>query len=642
MKIKDSVIAEIKDRMDIHEIVSDFVTLKRKGQYYWACCPFHNEKTPSFSVTPGKGIYKCFGCGKAGDSISFVQDVEALNYLEALRYLANKYGITVEEEEMTSEEIKAHSERESLLVVLNYANEYFHKTLLETEEGKSIGLSYFRERGYGLDIIEKFQLGFSLEKWDAFHKAALEQSFEEEWLVKAGLVLKKEERVYDRFRGRVIFPIHNLSGKTIAFGARILKKNEKQPKYINSPETEVYHKGKILYGIHQAKKTIRDLDECFIVEGYTDVISLHLSGVENVVSSSGTALSDDQIRLIKRFTQNITVLFDGDKAGIKAAIRGIDMILEQGLNVRTVLFPEGEDPDSYSKKLGTTAFQEFLKTNRKDFIEFKIDLYEEETRNDPVKRADMVNEILDTVSKVQDAVLRSIYLKNMASKLGMEEQVLITGLNKLTLKSRKQQDRNVQDIKVEDILPVQEESDAVSIEDSIGILVRGILRLLLIYGENSLEEEGDGGKIHEFIRSEMEDIPVEDELNKRIWNLYLSEMDKGTLVTIDTLIQGDDQELKILAIDMHSSRYSVSPNWWDKFKIVVPKESDVLNSTIMTTFMRLKLKIIQLLIKKNFDNLTAINASDDVDQQIKLMTLHSKLKTREKEAATFLGTVVNY
>ena len=379
MAISDDNIQDIKNRIDIVDVIGDFVTLKKVGGNYRALSPFTNEKTPSFYVSPSKEIYKCFSTGKGGDAISFVMEVEGISYIEALKYLATKYGIEIQEEELTDEQIKAQNERESLFIVLNFASEYFQDLLHKSDEGKSIGLSYFKERGFTEATIKKFDLGYTLDVWDGLLKAAKERGHTEAMLEKAGLILtsEKEQKKYDRFRGRVIFPIHNVAGKVIAFGARTLRSDKKQPKYLNSPETEVYHKSNIVYGLFQARQAIRNADLCFLVEGYTDVISLHQSGVENVVSSSGTSLTKEQISLISRYTKNITVLYDGDSAGIKASFRGIDMILENDLDVKAVVFPEGEDPDSYSRSMSSEAFQQYLEDNAQDFITFKTNVLTE-------------------------------------------------------------------------------------------------------------------------------------------------------------------------------------------------------------------------------------------------------------------------
>ncbi|HTH56493.1 MAG TPA: DNA primase, partial [Cyclobacteriaceae bacterium] len=377
--ITRETIDEIKNRVDIYDVVSDFVSLKKSGQNYKGLSPFNNEKTPSFFVVPAKGIFKDFSSGKGGDAFTFVMEHEKMSYVEAIRYLAKKYGVEIKEDRSSGESKEAQSERESLYILMNFAKDFYKQTLTQSEEGKSIGLSYFRERGFNDRTLEKFELGYALEGWENFSKEAISKGYNKELLEKTGLVVKKEDgSSYDRFRGRVIFPVHGLSGKVVAFGARMLGKEKNQPKYINSPETEIYHKSDVLYGLYQGKNAIRQHDVCYLVEGYTDVISMHQADVENVVASSGTALTENQIKLIRRFTENITVLFDGDNAGIKAALRGIDMILRGGLNVRVMLFPDGEDPDSFSRKVGTTEFQKYLKEHTQDFVSFKAGLYAKE------------------------------------------------------------------------------------------------------------------------------------------------------------------------------------------------------------------------------------------------------------------------
>ena len=406
--ISHETIDEIKNRIDIIDVIGDFVTLKRSGQNYKALSPFTNEKTASFYVVPSKGIFKDFSSGKGGDGITFVMEHEGMSYVEALRYLAKKYGVTIKEDVFSQEQLVEKSDRDSLYIVMNYAKDYYKELLQDSDEGRSIGMSYFRERGFNTRTIEKFELGYSINEWDHFHKKATSAGYSEEMIEKAGLVIKKENtqgngfRFYDRFRGRVIFPVHNLAGKVIAFGARILTKEKDQPKYINSPETEIYHKSNVLYGMFQAKNAIRRDDFCYLVEGYTDVISMHQADIDNVVASSGTALTEDQIKLIRRFTENVTVLFDGDAAGIKAALRGIDLVLKGGLNVRVVLLPNGEDPDSMSRKMGSTEYKQYLKDHTKDFISFKIDLLAEDAAQDPIKKAEAIREIITSISLIPD------------------------------------------------------------------------------------------------------------------------------------------------------------------------------------------------------------------------------------------------
>ncbi|WP_310588873.1 DNA primase [Flectobacillus sp. BAB-3569] len=413
MRLDQETIERIKQAAQVADVIGDYVSLKKKGANLWACCPFHGEKSPSFSVSPAKGIYKCFGCGKAGDSVRFIMDIEGLGYGEALRHLAKKYSIAIQESPLTDEQLQAQNARESLYIALNYAKNYYQNNLFQHEEGQSIGYPYFKERGFSDKTIKAFELGYSLDIWDAFTRDALKNGYSIDVLEKAGLTIRKpeENKMFDRFRNRVIFPIHNVSGKTIAFGARILKADKNQPKYLNSPETEVYHKSNILYGIYQAKNAIRSKDVCYLVEGYTDVISLYQAGIENVVASSGTSLTLEQIRLIARFTQNITVLYDGDPAGIKASLRGMDMILEEGLNVKLVVFPQGEDPDSYVQKIGSDAFVQYITDHASDFITFKAELFLKEAGNDPFKRAELIKDMVGSISRIPDSIKRSVFFK---------------------------------------------------------------------------------------------------------------------------------------------------------------------------------------------------------------------------------------
>ncbi|WP_375447127.1 DNA primase [uncultured Fibrella sp.] len=444
MRIPEETVERIRQAADILEVVGDFVSLKRRGSNYIACCPFHNEKSPSFNVNPARQIYKCFGCGKAGDSVRFVMDVENLGYGEALRYLAKKYNIEIEEQEVTPEEQLKHTERESLYIVLNYAKTFFQEHMLKTDEGRGIGLSYFRERGFSDPTIAAFDLGYSPDQWDALLKDAQTKGYNPELLGKAGLTVTREEsgKIFDRFRGRVMFPIHNVSGRVIAFGARILKVDPKAPKYLNSPETEAYHKSQVLYGIFQAKQTIRQEDVCYLTEGYTDVISLHQAGIKNVVASSGTSLTIEQIRLISRFTQNVTILYDGDAAGVKAALRGLDMVLEEGLNVSVATFPNGDDPDSYVRKVGAEAFKTYLSHNTQDFIAFKTAALLKDAGDSPFKRAEVITEIVGSITRIPDPIKRQVFFQSTARQLSVDEQTLISESNRLL---RKQHDTQLKD-----------------------------------------------------------------------------------------------------------------------------------------------------------------------------------------------------
>ena len=429
--IKPETIQTIFDTAQVEEVIGDFVTLKKRGANYLGLCPFHNEKTPSFSVSPSKGIYKCFGCGKAGNSVNFVMEHEHYSYPEALRWLAKRYTIEIEEEELTPEKQQEFDERDSMFALNSFIANYFHGNLFENQLGKTIGLSYLKERGFLESTIKKFEVGYAIDNWNDYSTHAHNNGYKKEVLVKTGLGIENESGVIDRFKGRVMFPIHNLTGKVIGFGGRTLSSSKKTAKYLNSPESEIYLKSKVLYGIYFARTAIVKQDNCFLVEGYTDVISLHQNGIENVVSSSGTSLTVDQIKLIKRFTPNITILFDGDTAGIKASFRGIDLILEQGMNVKIVLFPEGEDPDSFARSHRTSEIEDFVTTQAKDFIGFKTSLLLDETKGDPNAKTKLIKEIIQTISHIPDGIGRTVYIQECSSIMDVPEQTLMNELNKI-------------------------------------------------------------------------------------------------------------------------------------------------------------------------------------------------------------------
>ncbi len=441
--IDKATIDRIQDAAQIVDVVSDFVTLKKKGVNYVGLCPFHDDRTPSFSVSPSKNICKCFSCGEGGTAVHFIMKHEQLSYYEALKYLAKKYNIEVRERELTDEEKVLESERESMFIINDYARTYFHNLLYSNPEGTSIGLSYFKERGFRDDIVKKFELGYALEQRNAFSGEAMRLGYKKDLLIRTGLVAGGENNgpLYDRFRGRVIFPVHTLSGKVVAFGGRILRQADKLAKYVNSPESEIYSKSRELYGLYFAKRAIVKEDRCFMVEGYTDVLSMHQAGIENVVSSSGTALTTGQIRLIRRFTQNMTVLYDGDAAGITAALRGIDLLLEEGLNVKVVLLPKGEDPDSFARKQNAESFNRYIAENEVDFIRFKAQLLLEETKNDPVKRAGLITNIVQSIALIPDGIKRSVYVKDSANLLEINEKLLIQEVNKIRLRQYDQRNR---------------------------------------------------------------------------------------------------------------------------------------------------------------------------------------------------------
>lgn len=639
--ISRETIEEVKNRIDILDVVGDFVTLKRSGQNYKALSPFTNEKTASFYVVPGKGIFKDFSSGKGGDGITFVMEHEGMSYLEAIRYLAKKYGIDVQED--TSETSLQQSDRDSLYILMNYAKEYYKSLLFDTDEGRSVGLSYFHERGFNDRIIEKFELGYSINEWDHFSKKAQQDGYSLEMMEKAGLIIKKEKensdtfRIYDRFRGRVIFPVHGIAGKVIAFGARILTKEKDQPKYINSPETEIYHKSNVLYGMFQAKNAIRREDFCYLVEGYTDVISMHLADVDNVVASSGTALTEDQIKLIKRFTENVTVLFDGDAAGIKAAIRGIDLVLKGGLNVRIVLLPDGEDPDSFSKKMGSSEYKKYLVDHTKDFISFKIDLYARDSSHDPIKKAEAIRDIVTSISLIPDPIKRSVYIQETSHLLKIQESVLLSEMNKIVIGDRKKkaEDQSRGERRTEAAPLVEEVSQ--STKTDIGTIVRlqekESMRLLLNYAESHYDDQ----RLLDFMLTELEDVEFADPVYKEIYEAYKAGAARGEILDTFYFMEHGSNEVKQAVADLTTARYETSKHWSDKYHIYFPHEREVVHELAYTNVLRLKFRLIQKLTEDNLAQMKQATNDEDLE---KYFTIHEQLKGAEKDLASLLGIVV--
>ncbi len=644
MSISKLTTDKVKERVDIVEVIGDYVPLKKKGQNMWACCPFHGEKTPSFSLSPAKQIYKCFGCGKAGDPIQFVMDIEGIGFQEAIRQLAGKYGIEVEEEaNLSPEQNLEQSERESLFIAVNFAKDFFVKNL-DTEEGKSIGVSYFKERGFTPQIIQKFDLGYALDGWDHFLKAAKAAGYQEEILLKAGLILQKEgeaERLYDRFRNRVTFTIHNVSGKAIGFGARILTKDKNQPKYINSPETPIYHKSDVLYGMFQAKKAIRDQDNCYLVEGYTDVVSLHLSGIENVVASSGTSLTDGQIKMIRRFTNQVTVLYDGDSAGIKASLRGIDLLLEGGLNVKAVVFPDGEDPDSYSRKVGSQAFQEYLNANSRDFIGFKIGLYQDEIEKDPIRKAGIIREVVQSIGKIPDPIIRSVYAKEASGLLGIEEEILHAELNKILIKTQKDQFERAKEEKAvtESIEELVSVTVAVESEDHLLAQERETMRLLLNYGGQKLDVQ-DLHFCH-YMLAEIADVTFQTPVYQKMLQVYRESVDLGNVPTDALFLNHGDAEIRQEAIALITQRHEVSTHWKDKFQIFIHLESDDLANTAFKSILRLKRRLLQKLMEEAMEKIKeAEKLQFDEAKMRELLEMYLELKNFKLKIDKELGIVI--
>jgi DNA primase len=479
--ISRATIDKVFEISRLEEVIGDFVQLKKSGSNFKGLSPFTDERTPSFMVSPAKQIWKDFSSGKGGNVISFLMEHEHFTYPEAIRFLAKKYGIEIEETVQTDEQKEKASERESLYLVSEFARDYFHDSLLNTDEGKAIGLSYFKERGFTDETIEKFKLGYSLNQWDAFTQNATKEGYSVSYLEKTGLTIVNADKQFDRFKGRVMFPIHSMSGRTLGFGGRILTNDKKQAKYINSPESDIYHKSKVLYGIYFAKQSIVKEDNCYLVEGYTDVIQLYQLGIQNVVSSSGTALTEDQIRLVRRLTNNITVLFDGDAAGVRASLRGIDLILEQGLNVRICTFPEGEDPDSFARKNSYEELTDFLKEQSQDFIAFKASLLASETKNDPIKRAETIRDIVVSIAKIPDVIKREVYIKECSRIMDISEEVLFNTQAQILLKEEKDRGKKIhKPQQAFEVIP--KEPTASAKVDRQFELERKIIELLLLYG----------------------------------------------------------------------------------------------------------------------------------------------------------------
>ena len=612
--INPNTIQTVFETARVEEVIGDFVTLKKRGVNYLGLCPFHNEKTPSFSVSPAKGIYKCFGCGKAGNVVGFVMEHEHYTYPEALRYLAKRYGIEIEEEEVTPEMQQQLDEKESMLALNSFITEYFTKNLFEKNEGKAVGLSYLKEREFRESIIEKFQLGYAIDQWEDYSKHAIAAGYKKDPLVATGLSISKDDKLLDRFRGRVIFPIHNLTGRVIGFGGRILSSEKSKAKYLNSPESDIYNKSKVLYGIYFARNAIVKQNKCYLVEGYTDVISLHQTGIENVVSSSGTSLTVDQIKLISRYTPNITILYDGDPAGIKASFRGIDLILEQGMNVKIVLFPEGEDPDSYARNHSTSETENFINNTASDFIKFKTNLLLDATANDPAARASLIKDIVQTISVIPDGITRSVYIKECGVLLDVGEQTLMNELNKLLRqKFRKQSNIPPEVIPQEDFKEKRLRQIDVDPLD-ISYLENDLIRLLLLFGDSEVEVTTEDDETIEisvstFIIDDLENdnLSFENKLFCKILDEFKGARKDDIVLSTAHFTNHPDLQISALAIELISTPYELSNNW-EKNKIFVKKEGDNLFDLVLSNLMSFKSR----LINKKLDYLSKrINDSND-------------------------------
>ena len=605
-------------------------------------CPFHNEKTPSFTVSPAKGIFKCFGCGKGGNSVNFIMEHENLSYPEALRWLAKKYNITIVEEEETDEQKQLKDERESLLIVTGFAQKYFTRFLWEENEGRSIGLSYFRERSFRDDILKKFEVGYAPDGKTPFTEAAQKQGYRIDYLEKTGLTIKRDDWLRDRFAGRVIFPIHNLAGRVIAFGGRILKDDKKTAKYLNSPESEIYHKSKVLYGVYQAKREISRSDKCYLVEGYTDVLSLHQAGIENVVASSGTALTVDQIRMVRRFSPNITILYDGDAAGIKASLRGIDLVLEEGMNVKVLLLPDGEDPDSFAKKMGATAFLEYIKKNETDFIRFKTQLLLKEAENDPIAKARLITDVIRSVAVIPEAITRSVYIKDCSKLLDVNEEVLYTEVRK----QKRKQDEDVRKREERKSAAPQKDEKPVADITNPEMFTEDLefLRFLLKHCNAVIEIKDKKAKdsftttVKDFMITEIEsdDLVSENILFRKIFDEVAEHIEDDDFNPWKYFVYHTDGEVSRLATDLLSDKYIESKRWI-KAGAFTEKEEDILDvliPRIVNEYKLSKVKFMLIDIEKEIDEASAAN---DFERVIEEQSTYMNLKRVEKELAKALG-----
>ncbi|MBO7201027.1 MAG: DNA primase [Bacteroidales bacterium] len=641
--IKPETIERIMDAVRIEDVVSEFVTLKRRGANLLGCCPFHNEKTPSFTVSPAKGIFKCFGCGEAGNSVHFLMKHEHFSYPEALRYLANKYNIEIEEEQLTPDQIEKQTEREALFSVSDFAQKYFADLLYNDETGRAIGLSYFYERGLSDNIIKRFGLGYCLDDWENFTRHAISNGYSENVLEKTGLTIFKDDgKRYDRFRGRVMFPVFSVSGKVLGFSGRVLSSEKQAAKYVNSPESEIYNKSKTLYGIYQAKGAISKLDLCYLVEGNIDVITMHQAGIENTVASSGTSLTLEQIKLIHRYTKNITVLYDGDSAGIKAALRAVNMLLEEGMSVRVVLFPDGDDPDSYTRKYGSEAIQQYVVTQATNFIIFKTKILLDEAKGDPIKKAELIKDIVSTIALVPELIERNIYVKECASLLDIPEQTLATELARaISARRKKQFDKQAEEQQqaattiettaVEaqqgnDIAKAEELKKTLLMpelqDDATDVHERKLISLLLNYGDTMIkktflndqgEEDVEENYVAAYIVADLmnDNLSFEIPLYQEIYEIYKTKLLEGEIIDSNYFFALNREDIATLVATLLVVNYTVSDNWKERFRIYVPSWEDNLDKDVTQSLLRFKQQKLDGRIKNIMEQLKRPMSDDD-------------------------------
>ena len=660
--IPTHIVDEIMQTARIEEVIGEFMILKKKGSSYMGLSPFTDEKTPSFSVSPSKQIFKCFSTGKGGTVVSFLMEKEHYTYPEALRWLADKYGIVLPEEKApTAEEMAAHTEKESLFIINDFAKNYFVKNMFEHDEGKAIGLSYFEERGFRPDIIKKFELGYCLNKGDGFTLAAQAKKYKQEYVETVGLVKSKDDRKFDFFRGRVMFPIHSISGRILGFGGRTLQTEKKVAKYYNSPESAIYHKSDILYGLYFAKNDIIKYDNCFLCEGYTDVISMYQAGTQNVVSSSGTSLTKEQIKLIRRYTKNITILYDGDNAGIKASFRGIDLILEEGMSVKVVLFPEGEDPDSFAKNNSTTVLEDYLKDHAQDFVSFKSEILLKDAANDPLKRAELIRDVVSSVGLIPDTIIRSVYAQEVAAKFDIDEDVVIAEIAKSRAKTiEKQAGETKRAVNVPNTsfdqpqtsTPTQKPAEQVKPKttDEFDSSEFELIRVLVKYGVFAIEipsQDKDGKEITietsvaELICHELEkdELTLDYPLFNKIHSMVAKGLEESTFFQPSYFLRNEDQELVRLVSDIESEEYELSPSWFEKLKIITQGEKDKLPRLVMDTVYVFKNHKISELILDIQDKIENLDQDDD-ETLMDLMSQQMRLESVKKVISQKLGRII--
>ncbi len=644
--ISQNTIQQIQGRIDIIDIIGSFIKLKKRGTSYLGLCPFHNEKTPSFTVSAAKEIYKCFGCGRSGNSIGFLMEHEKYSYVEALRWLAQKYNVEIEETETTPEQKLQQLSADSLFIINSFAQKFFSDYLFNNEDGQDIGLSYLKQRGFREDIIKKFQIGFNPEARDSFAQAAINAQYNLDLLQKSGLVAIRDERPVDNYRGRIIFPIHNQSGKVLGFGARILKTNDRAPKYINTPENEIYVKSKILYGSYFARMAIDKADECLLVEGYTDVVSLHQAGIENVVASGGTSLTPDQLRLVKKYTNNLTIIYDGDSAGIKAALRGLDLALEESLNVKLVLIPDNEDPDSYVNKVGAAAFTQFVAENKKDFILFQLGVMLQDAGTDSNKKSAVVNQVAETISKInkaEDFTKQQDYIKQCAEILKIEEAGLHALVNKFVReKVNKEENRasreSVIHVNTEGNQNFEVDEEVVSLLYKDEPHERAMVRSLLEFGLKSWNDEQ---RVADHVFSEIAENQLEELIdNKNLITLiktYKAWYDEGLEPTAKNFTYHEDNVIRQLAMQVMDYDYEISQNWKEVYEGKIDTREDLYKEEVFSTVNYLKLRKIKRLMDENQRDL---EKTKDPEEQLVLLQIHQHLKQMEIELAKNIGTVI--